>query len=290
MELFLQILINSVIVASIYGVMAMSFTLAYRGTRFFNMAHGAMGAVGGYMFFFLHQNLSWPFLACVFGGVVAAGLTGLLTDRLVFMPQRKRGASGAVLLVVSLGILAVIEAVIAMIFSSSFQPLAPMGEITSYQIGPARISEIQTWMVMTNLLVFAGMLFLLYETKFGRLLRAISDDQEVARILGIRTNLLIGWMFFISAALAGLMGILVGLDTGVEPTMGFYLLLKGVIAAIIGGISGVPGAFVGGFFLAFSENLGVWALGGAWRDAIAFILLLGFLLFRPQGILGSREG
>jgi branched-chain amino acid transport system permease protein len=95
-------------------------------------------------------------------------------------------------------------------------------------------------------------------------------------------------VFFIGSALAGLAGILAGYDTGLEPTMGMSLLLKGVIASIIGGIGNVYGGVLGAFLLGFVENFGIWKISGEWKDAIAFGLLIIFLLFRPQGIFGRK--
>lgn len=289
MDVFVQLFLNTLITGSIYGVMAMTFALAYRPTHFFNLAHGSMAAIGGYMFLFLNRDSGWPFLPALAVSILAAGFAGFLIDRFIFSPQRRRRASGAVLLVSSLGVVTVVEAIISMIFTTQFKPLMPLAGLKTYAILGATITQTQAIIILFNLAAFAGIMVLLYKTKFGRLLRAISDDPEVARILGIRVNLFIGWVFFIAAALAGAMGVLVGFDTGLQPTMGFYLLLKGIIAAIIGCVASVPGGFIGGFILAAVENAGVWVFDTEWRDAIAFTLLVLFLVFRPQGLLG-KEG
>ena len=130
-----------------------------------------------------------------------------------------------------------------------------------------------------------GLAFLLRYTRFGRAVRAISDDEEVAKIVGLNTSKIVAGVFFIGSAVAGLAGILVGFDTGLEPTMGLSLLLKGVIAAIVGGVGNVYGGVLGALLLGFVENFGIWKISGEWKDAIAFGLLLVFLLFRPRGIL-----
>lgn len=289
MDLFIQIALNSIIIGSLYGAVAMSFSLMYRTVNFFNLAHGSMAAIGGYAFLWLHQMLGLPLMISLPFAMAIAGLSGFLIDHFIYTPQRRRNASPAVMLVVSLGIVTIIEAIISMIFSSEFKALTPVSEISSYQIGGAYISMVQIWIIISNILIFGSLTALLYKTAFGRMIRAIADNTEVARILGIRTNIYIGGVFFISSALAGLSGILYGLDTGVQPTMGFYLLLKGVIACIIGCVGSIPGAFIGGFLLAIAENLGIFTLGSEWRDAIAFTLLLIFLVIRPQGLLGPRK-
>ena len=126
---------------------------------------------------------------------------------------------------------------------------------------------------------------MLKKTLFGKAIRAISDDEEVAKIAGINTEHIIGWTFFIGSAISGLAGILIGFDTGIEPTMGMELLLKGVISAIVGGIGSISGAALGALLLGFAENFGIWKISGEWKDSIAFALLILFLIFRPQGIV-----
>ena len=115
------------------------------------------------------------------------------------------------------------------------------------------------------------------------MLRAMRRSMRISRFMSI-----IYWVFIIGSAIVGAAGILVGFDTGLEPTMGLALLLKGVIAAIVGGVGSISGAFLGAFLLGFVENFGIWHISGEWKDAIAFAVLILFLLFRPQGILGKK--
>ena len=147
------------------------------------------------------------------------------------------------------------------------------------------ITQIQLIIILATIVGLVGLVWLLNKTLFGKAVKAIGDDEEVAKIIGINTNKIIGYTFFIGSALAGLAGILIGFDTGIEPIMGMKLLLKGVIAAIIGGVGNVYGGVLGSLLLGFAENFGVWQLSGEWKDAIAFVILIVFLLFRPQGIM-----
>lgn len=149
------------------------------------------------------------------------------------------------------------------------------------------ITQTQLVILLSVALVTAGLVALLYKTQFGKAVRAISDDEEVARIIGINTNKIIGYVFFIGSAIAGLAGILVGFDVGIEPTMGLNLLLKGVIASIVGGVGNFYGGVLGAFLLGFVENFGIWKISGEWKDAIAFALLIIFLIFRPRGIMNK---
>lgn len=119
-------------------------------------------------------------------------------------------------------------------------------------------------------------------------MRAVSDDPMAASVVGIYPEKTILWAFAIGSAMAGVAGILISLETNIEPTMGFSAILKGMIASIIGGIGSVPGAMVGGLFLGLIENLGIWKIQTGWKDTIAFAILIIFLLLRPGGIFGVK--
>jgi len=281
-----QLIANSLIAAATYALVALGFNLIYATTKFFNLAHGAMAVVGGYVvFFFLGAFTGINVILAVVIGAFFAGFLGWALDRVVYRELRKRKASNMVLLVASLGAFTVIQAVIAMIFTSQFQTLSNSASEQVYQIGGAAVTETQVVIMASAVLIFILLSLFLKKTMFGKQVRAVSDDEEVARIAGIHTEKIIGWIFFIGSAIAGLGGILIGIDTGIQPTMGLNLLLKGVIAAIVGGVGSIPGAILGALLLGFAENFGIWKISGEWKDAIAFALLILFLIFRPKGII-----
>lgn len=284
MNILPQLIINSIIAGSIYSLVALGFNLIYGTTKFFNLAHGVLAAIGGYTVFYLSKSLELPLVPSVIVGILAAGIIGYLIDRSVYRALRKRKASGMVFLVASLGIMTALQAVVAIIFSSQFQTLST-GSFKVYEIWGGVITEIQVIILALVIVIMFSLVAILKFTRFGKAVRAISDDEEVSKIVGLNTNKIIGRVFFIGSAIAGLSGILVGFDTGIEPAMGLSLLLKGVIASIIGGIGNVYGGVLGAFLLGFVENFGIWKISGEWKDAIAFGLLLIFLVFRPQGII-----
>lgn len=280
-----QILINSAIAAAIYALIALGFNLIYGATKFFNMTHGVMAAIGAYMVFFLAKQMGWDIWDAAVIGVLVAGGVGWLLDRFVYRPLRKRGASGMALLVASLGAFFAMQALLAVIFTSNFQTLAPSAAPRIFTIAGGSITITQVIIIAAAIVVAVGLTLVMRYTGFGRAARAVSDDEEVARIVGINADSVISGVFCIGSAVAGLAGILVGLDTAIEPTMGMALLLKGVIAAIIGGVGSIYGGIVGSALLGVVENVGAWGLSGEWKDAIAFALLIAFLLFRPKGII-----
>jgi len=286
MSVIPQLVVNSLIAAGTYALIAVGFNFIYVATKFFNLAHGVMAAVGGYAAFWLLRTftgLNILFVTLV--AILIAGILGFAIDRIVYLPLRKRRASTMVLLVASLGAFTVIQAVIAMIFTSQFQTLSGAASENVYQISGASITETQVIILVSAAAVLCLLALLLKKTLFGKAVRAISDDEEVAKIAGINTEKIIGWIFFVGSSVAGLGGILIGFDTGIQPTMGLNLLLKGVIAAIVGGIGNIYGAVAGALLLGFAENFGIWKISGEWKDSIAFALLIIFLIFRPKGII-----
>lgn len=290
MDIVPQLVVNSIIAASLYALVAMSFNLIFGATRFMHLAHGVLATVGAYTAFYAGSALGAPVAAAVFCGIAVAAFMGYVFEFLVFRPLRAKKASNLVLLIASLGAFTAIEAVIAIFFTSQFRTLSFLvGSTGIIHIGTGVMTGLQAVMLAIAIAVLVGLWLLLTKTSFGRAVRAVSDDEEVAKIVGINTDRVIGLVFVIGSAIMGAAGILAGMDTGIQPTMGFALLLKGIIAAIVGGIGSVYGGFLGAILLGFAENFGIWYISGEWKDAIAFAILIVFLLFRPQGILGKKK-
>ena len=192
------------------------------------------------------------------------------------------------MLVASLGILLSITAFTSIIFESAPRPLPPAFGSDSWVIGGAFIKGFNVFTIGVAITAFLALLVLLKMTSFGKAVRAIGDDEEVAKVVGINTTVIIAIVFFIGAMYAALGGLLSGHDTAIQPRMGLLLLLKGWIASVVGGIGNLYGAIVGGFVLGMVEQFGIWDLAGEWKDAISFILLILFLSFWPRGLLPRR--
>jgi len=286
MDIIPQLIVNSIIAGAIYAMIALGFNLIYGTAKFFDLGYGALTAVGGYSVFYFYKELGLNLYVSVLLGILIAGLVGFIVYKLVYGPLRTRKSSSMVLLVAALGVLTAVQAVIAILFTSQFQTLSMnAGAEQVYNIFGGVITETQVITLVLGLLIMVAMALVFRYTLFGKAIKAIGDDEDVSKIVGINTAKIVGWVFFIGSAIGGLAGIMIGFDTGIEPTMGLSLLLKGVIASIIGGIGNVYGGVLGAFLLAFIENFGIWKISGEWKDAIAFGVLILFLLFRPQGIM-----
>ncbi len=286
--IFPQLAMNSLITAASYALIAMGFAYMFRVNKFFNISYGAVAMAGAYGTLYAETRLHLGIFASILFGLLIAALTSCLIDQLVIAPLRKRKASPMVLLIASLGAFTIIQALTAIIFGSQFQSLTPVNSGWHiYTIFGATITTVQLATVVAVIVMFLGLLFLSYRTSFGRVVRAIGDDEEVAVIMGVPTQRAISIVFIVSGVLAGMAGIASGFDVGIQPTIGFIFLLKAVIAAIVGGLGTISGALLGAVIIAVAENIAVWQFSGAWRDLAAFVVLILFLLIRPRGIINE---
>jgi len=223
-----------------------------------------------------------------FAGMIVAGIVGVLIDRIVYYPLRKRGASDLILLLASFGVFVLIQNLIQLIYGAQILTIRTWPVKEGHHILGAVITNVQIAILITSIVVMVVLWLFVQKTKFGKAIRAVSDDPVGASVVGINPEKIIMIVFFTGSALAGLAGTLISLETNIEPSMGFNAILKGIIAAIIGGIGSFPGAVLGGVLLGFAENFGIWKIQAGWKDTIAFAILILFLLFRPQGILGTQ--
>lgn len=285
MDIVPQLIANSLIAGSLYALLTLGFNLVFSTAKFIDMGYGVLTAVGGYTVFYISKTLGLPLWFAIPLGIAFSGLISFLAYTLVYKPLRARKASSAVLLIASLGVLTLVQAIIAILFTSQFQSLSGLlSGNRIFELSGGTFTAVQLSIFGIMAVLFVSLALTMKRTMFGRAVTAISDDEEVAKIVGVDTERIVGRVFFIAGAIGGLAGILVGFDTGIEPIMGLPILLVVVIAAIVGGIGNIYGGVVGAFLLAFAENFGIWKISGEWKSAIAFGVLLIFLLWKPKGL------
>jgi len=283
-----QALANGVLATAAYVVLALSFALILQPTRFFNFAHAVVFAAGAYGAYLVKERFGWGLGAGIVGGVAAATVVGCLTDLGVYRPLRRRGASPLVMLLASLGIYVVLQNLISLAFGDDTKSIRS-GEVREgLNILGARLTPIQLITIGVAVAIVFAVWALLRYTRLGRALRAVAANPDLARVNGIDADRAILAAFAIGSALAGLAGILVALDVDMTPTMGMAAFMPAVVAVIVGGVGSVPGVALGALLIGLAQHLGVWKISSQWQDAIVFIVLLVFLLARPQGFLGKR--
>jgi branched-chain amino acid transport system permease protein len=296
-----QLLLNCIITGSIYILIALGFTIIYRTVKFFHFAHGVVYASGAYCAYVVVSRWSLvigqeagnpAFFGCwflaVIAGIAGAGIVGILIDRIIYKPLRKRKAPNLVFLIASFGVFIFIQNLLQLIFGAQILTIRTGPVKEGHHIFGAVITNIQILILIVSVFLCVALWQFVKRTKLGKAMRAVADDPLAASVVGINPERIILAAFAIGSALAGVAGMLVSLETNIEPTMGMNAILKGIIASIIGGIGSIPGAVFGGLFLGLAENLGIWKISAGWKDCIAFAILIVFLLIRPGGIMNVK--
>jgi branched-chain amino acid transport system permease protein len=283
-----QLLLNGIIAGSIYGLIAIGFTVIYRTVKFFHFAHGIVYTAGAYFAYTLIISLHLNFVLSFFLSVILAAVLGVAIDRFVYYPLRQQDASNLIFLLASFGVFIFLQNLIQLIYGAQILTIRTGPIKEGHHFLGAVITDIQILILAVSIILMIFLWLFIQRTKLGKAMRAVADDPIAANVVGINPERIIRTSFAIGSALAGAAGILISLETNIEPTMGFSALLKGIIASIIGGIGSIPGAVLGGFFLGLAENLGIWKISAGWKDCIAFVILIIFLLIRPSGILGAK--
>jgi branched-chain amino acid transport system permease protein len=287
--MFSQLFINGLIAGAIYALVSSGFSLIYSTCKFVHFAHGSVIAFGAYFLYFLFSLSGLNFWLSIILALVFATFLGWLMDFVVYKQFRKRKTSSAILLIASFALLILFESLILILFGADVKTIGFIKVAKGLEFLGAIITPLQIVIIVVSIVLFIFLFFFMKNTKIGKAMRAVSDNKDVAEIVGISSEKIYGWSFIIGSAIAGIAGMLVGLEQNLEPTMGTNLMIKGFTAAIIGGIGSVPGSILGSFLLGFAENFGIWFLPSGYKDAIAFIILFIFLLFRPQGIMGKKS-
>ena len=286
--MFQQLVLNGIIAGSIYALIAIGFTVIYRTVKFFHFAHGIVYTAGAYVAYTLIISLHLNFALSFFLSIILAAFLGIAIDKFVYYPLRRQNASNLIFLLASFGVVILLQNLIQLIYGAQILTIRTGPIKEGHHFGGAVITDIQIMILAVSIILMILLWLFIQKTKIGKAMRAVSDDPVAANVVGINPERIILTSFAIGSALAGAAGILISLETNIEPTMGFNALLKGIIAAIIGGIGSIPGAVLGGFFLGLVENLGIWKISAGWKDCIAYAILIIFLLIRPWGILGTK--
>lgn len=288
MDLFLQLAATGLVVGSLYVLCALGWGLIYGTTLHFHVAHGAVFTLAAYYAYAAQKFLGLPLAIAVVAAIFAAALSGLLIDLFIYQPLERRGAIRTTLFIASLGLLTLIENLLAIVFTPD--PLRmDVGRLAdAVQLGPVFLTRLHLVSVATAILGFLALMAFLKYSLWGQAIRAVSSSPEMARTVGIdlrRVHLL---TYAVGSAISAPAGILVAMDVGVEPYRGTTFVLLASVAVIMGGIGSIPGALLGALFLALLENLGVWKIPSEWQSSISFGVFLIFIVVRPRGFFGRK--
>ncbi len=280
-----QLLVNGLVAGTILAVPAIGFTAIYAVLRFPNFtvaSHATIGAFAGYV---ANTAAGFPAGAAVGVAFLVAGVSGVITDEVVLKPLRPSGALTAAIAAVALTI--ALENVIRFIWGNDLRgydlPLRRDWQWAGLRIGPQQVENL----VIAVVAMGALFLFLAF-TRTGKAMRAVADNPTLAGIKGINAEMVARLVNFVGMGLAGIGGMLLGLDTSIDPLTGFRVILSVFAAAVVGGLGSIPGAVVGALAIGVAEELSLLSLAPAYRTAVGFVAILLVLTVRPRGILGER--
>ena len=289
-EILLQHLLNGLTLGSLYALIAIGYTMVYGILRLINFAHSEIFMLGAYFVFWgvTLFHLPWP-LALV-GAVVAVALVGVLVDRVAYRPLRDAPRISA--LISAIGVSFFLQNVAIVLFKAIPREVyRPQWLEDPLLVGGVRVLPLTLFVPLFSLALMLGLVYIVYHTKPGLGMRAISKDIETSALMGVPVNQVIALTFGLGSALAAASGIMWALRyPQLQPIMGVIPGFKAFIAAVFGGIGSIPGAVIGGLVLGFIEILAVAFFPdlAGYRDAFAFVLLIGVLLCKPTGLLGAR--
>jgi branched-chain amino acid transport system permease protein len=281
-----QLAVNILVAASLNLLLALSFYPGYHTTRFFNISHAFLPTCAAYSLLFATTTLKLPLLLAGAFGLLTATASATFIEKMLFAPLRRQELAGWQLLVVSLGAYVVLVNVLSALFGDDTRTLgiAP----SRREMFGASISDVRLLTIAAALLGFAVMAFLLHHSAIGRAIRAVGSNAPLAEIVGVSPARTASWAISLGGLYAGTGGILAGLDTDMTPGMGFRLLINGVVTMVLAGVGNVGGLIGGALLLAAGQHLVAYFFDSKWMDSVAFVILIGFLIWKPLGFSGRR--
>jgi branched-chain amino acid transport system permease protein len=307
----LQLFVNGVTLGSLYGLIAIGYSMVYGILKLLNFAHGDVYMIGAFLGYGVLAGLGGPlspdlalaplillmFLAAMLGG----GALGVVIERFAYRPLRD--APRIAPLITALGVSFFLQNSALLLFGAQFRTYnsfvlgsdnpeffepGPLIE-PAFTISGVNVQNVQVFVVVTTAALMILLTLLVARTRIGKAMRATSYDREAAAMMGIDVDRVIASTFFIGSVLAGVAGVMFGLlFSQIFHFMGFLAGLKGFTAAVVGGIGSIPGAMLGGLIVGLTEAYATGYFGGQWGDVTVFAVLIFVLLVRPSGLLGTR--
>lgn len=286
--LLLQLLLNGLVTAGIYSLLALGFGMVYRPLKFFYIAYGAIYTASAYFLFLAYSQWHVPLAPAIILAITLAVILGVAMDFLVYLPLERRGSTSGILFIASLGSYIVLVNIIALVFGNEVKVILE-GLQPSFSLGPLLLTRLQLIQLLVGWGGATGLWFAIRKSVTIKALWAMGEAPDLLRVLGFSQKRLRIYAFAISSLMAALASVVVGLDVGVDPHVGMHAILTGAVAVLVGGIERYWAWVGGAFILAMSESLVIWKASARWEDAITFTILILTLLFRPQGLFSTKK-
>jgi branched-chain amino acid transport system permease protein len=283
----IQILINGLALGSVYALIATGFALIFNVLKFTNFAHGAMMTCGAFLGYFLSARLGFGLWPTILVSMLSGGLIAVAGEFIAFKRILANNSSSFYFFVSSITLGTLLEGIVTLKVGANFYNYPNFFETSTFHLGSVIISKSDAMMFGFSAVALIALAYIIQKTRFGRALRSVSFDRDTSQLMGIDVNRVILLTFFVSGCLAGLSGVFLGINYTLYPTLG-SLVVKGFIAAVIGGLGSLPGAVIGAILLGLVETTLINFVGSGYAPVFTFAIMLVFLLVHPTGIAGSN--
>ncbi len=281
----LQALVNGLMTGALIAVPAIGFTAIFAVLRYPNFAVASYATIGAFAAWWANTGLHLPVVPSLAIAFAIAGIVGVAAEETAL--RRLRGNGALIVAIASIALNLVLENIVRFIFGNDMKgydlPVARDLRFAGLRIGPQQLQSLGL-----AALVMAAMFVFLRTTNFGKAMRAVADNPDLARLKCIDPAKIAIVTVFLGAGLSGVGGVLLGLDTSIDPLTGYRVLLSVFAAAVLGGLGSIPGAVLGALGLGIAEELALMVAPATYRSAVGFVAILLMLTFRPRGLLGER--
>jgi branched-chain amino acid transport system permease protein len=304
MDIFLQQLVNGLVLGSIYALVALGYTMVYGILGLINFAHGDICMIGALTALAVAQALSaagvpapLTLALALLAALIVCIALGVSIERVAYRPLRR--APRLAPLITAIGVSILLQYSAALVWGKQYLSMPEIVKPSAIALGGAQLTDLQAFIFLLACALMAGLLWFIKASRMGRAMRATEQNPEVAGLMGVDTNRVIAFTFLLGSAIGAVAGVMVVLYYGLgHYFMGFMLGLKAFTAAVLGGIGNVAGAMLGGLLLGVIESLAAGyigdltggVVGSNYRDVFAFLVLILVLVFRPSGLMGRHDG
>jgi len=286
--MFIQQLLNGVTQGGLFALLALSYSLVYGVMNLVNFATGSLYMLGAYGGWLIVSKVTDNLWLAILGGGIVGFLVAFILEKVAF--KAMRGISRVASLICTIGFSQLINELIALIFGRYTNSMPSFYLEKAFDIRGVSVSWLHLVLIVVVIVILTALQVFIYKTRTGLAIRTVSLDYKTAGLMGINVDRTISIAFSIAGACAGVAGVLACVYySALSPSMGTIPGLKSFSAAVFGGLTSMPGAILGGYVMGIIENFGVQLFSAGYRDIISFIILIVFLLLRPQGILGSKK-
>lgn len=286
--MLIQQIINGLALGMIYALLAVGYSLVFGILRLVNFSHGSVYAFGTYICL-MFVSINFGLIPSILLSILFTGLLGIGIDSIALKPLRQKKSIPIAALITTIGVSYIIQNGLMLIFGSERRAFPKVINFPPMTIGEIVINSSQILILAVSVSLLLSLTYIINKTKIGLAMRAIEQNTKAAKLMGINVNFVVAFTFFLGGASASIAGVLIsGYYQIIYPTMGFVAGLKAFSAAVLGGIGSLYGSVIGGLIVGISESVATSLFGGAYRDAVAFIILIVVLIFKPVGLFGKK--